>query len=306
MKEVHLGQMISPFTTQPITHLICSLVGMVEKKNLTDMHRVTHLSYPKGSSINAFIDPLDAETHYQTFEAAVNLVAKAGHGSFMAKEDFKSAFHNIPMAFAELNLLGVKVEGKYFIDCALQFGASISCKIVEDIASLIHWIVEKRAGHKFVHYLDDFFTIHRLKMVCSSIMLVFKLVCDQIGMPVSPDKSEGPTQLIEFLGLMIETIDMVVRIPRAKMQDITLILINIIQKHKATAAELESLAGKLNFIAKVVLVGKSFTKRMYQCFQGIPKHRHIDLKQPVLADLRMWKLFLIHFKGWKPIIHPSV
>ena len=267
MKEVHLGQMISPFTTQPITHLICSLVGMVEKKNLTDMHRVTHLSYPKGSSINAFIDPLDAETHYQTFEAAVNLVAKAGHGSFMAKEDFKSAFHNILMAFTELNLLGVKVEGKYFIDCALQFGASISCKIVEDIASLIHWIVEKRAGYKFVHYLDDFFTIHRLKMVCSSIMLVFKLVCDQIGMPVSPDKSEGPTQLIEFLGLMIETIDMVVRIPRAKMQDITLILINIIQKHKATAAELESLAGKLNFIAKVVLVGKSFTKRMYQCFQ---------------------------------------
>ena len=72
------------------------------------------------------------------------------------------------------------------------------------------------------------------------------------------------------------------------------------------AAELESLTVKLNFIAKAVPAGWSFTKRVYQCFQGIPKHRHTDLKQPVLADLRMWKLFLLHFKGWKPIIHPAV
>ena len=92
MKEVHLVRMIGPFVSQPITPLICSLVGMVEKKNTSDMLRVTHLSYPKGSSINAFINPADAETHNQTFEAAINLVAKAGQGAFMAKEYFKSAF----------------------------------------------------------------------------------------------------------------------------------------------------------------------------------------------------------------------
>ena len=111
---------------------------MVEKKNSSNMCQITHLSYSKGSSINAFIDPDDAETHYQTFETAVNLVAKVGPGVFMVKEDFKSAFQNVPMAFSELNLLGVKVEGKYFIDCALPFESSISCKIFQDVASLIH------------------------------------------------------------------------------------------------------------------------------------------------------------------------
>ena len=216
MKEVHLGRMIGPFTSQPITPLICSLVGMMEK-NSSDMHQVTHLIYPKSSSINAFIHPADAETHYQTFEAMVNLVAKARPGAFMAKEDFKSAFHNVPMAFSELNLLGIKVEGKYFIDCVLPFGVSISYKIFEDVASLIHWIAEKRAGHKFVHYLDDFFMVHRLNMVCSNIMSVFKLVCNQIGMPVFPDKSEGPMQITEFLGLTTDTIQMVIRILKDKM-----------------------------------------------------------------------------------------
>ena len=170
------------------------------------------------------------------------------------------------------------------------------------MASLIHWIAEKQVGYKFVHYLDDFFTMHRISMVCNNIMSVFKLVCDQIGMLVSPDKSEGPTQIIEFLGLTIDTKQMVVQIPKDKMQDISLILITFIRKMKVTAVELESLMGKLNCIAKAVPAAKG----VYQCFQGIPKGRHIDLKQPVLANLRMWKLFLLHFKGWKPIIHPAL
>ena len=102
----------------------------------------------------------------------------------------------------------------------------------------------------------------------TTIMSMFKLVCDRIGMPVSRDKSEELTQIIEFLGLTIDTIQMVVRTPKDNMQDITLILIMIIWNRKVTAAELESLAGKLNFIAKEVLAGRSFTKRVYRSFQG--------------------------------------
>ena len=61
MKEVKLGRMLEPFQVQPIDPLICSPVGMVEKKNSTDMHRITHLSHPVGASINSFIDPEDCK-----------------------------------------------------------------------------------------------------------------------------------------------------------------------------------------------------------------------------------------------------
>ena len=40
-----------------------------------------HLSHPRGRSINAYIDPEDAQTHYQSFEVAVGLLAKVGPGS---------------------------------------------------------------------------------------------------------------------------------------------------------------------------------------------------------------------------------
>ena len=138
MKEVSLGCVLGPFKVQPICPLICSLVGMVEKKNSTVMCHITHLSHPQGSSINSCIAPEDAETHYQTFEAAVQLVACHAKGAYMAKEDFKSAFRNVPMRYQDMNLLGIKVQGKFFIDCALPFGASISCAIFEDISTLIY------------------------------------------------------------------------------------------------------------------------------------------------------------------------
>ena len=68
---------------------------MVEKQDSEEMRHITHISHPMGRSINAYIDPEDAQTHYQSFEAAVELVAQAGPGSFMAMEDFKSAFYNV-------------------------------------------------------------------------------------------------------------------------------------------------------------------------------------------------------------------
>ena len=110
----------------------------------------------------------------------------------MAKEDFKSAFHHVPMQFADLHFLGIKVKGQFFIDNCLPFGASISCAIFKDILTLIHWIMERRAGHAMIHYLDDFFTVHKLAYICGNIMGSFKQVCQEIGMPVSPEKAVGP------------------------------------------------------------------------------------------------------------------
>ena len=157
--------------------------------------------------------------HYQSFKAVVELVARSGQGSYMAKEDFKSAFHNVPMCFADHHLLGIKVRGQFFIDNCLPFGASISCTIFEDIATLMQWIAERCVGHAVIHYLDDFFMVHKLAYVCSSFMASFKEMCEEIGMPISPEKAVGPVQVIQFLGLTIYMVWMVVKVPEDKSAD---------------------------------------------------------------------------------------
>ena len=110
------------------------------------MCHITHLSYFQGPSINSFIAPENAETHYQTFKVAVQLVAHQGRVAYMGKEDFKLAFCNVPMRYQDVNLLGIKMQGNFFIDCPLPFGESFSCAIFKDILTLIHWIGEKRAA----------------------------------------------------------------------------------------------------------------------------------------------------------------
>ena len=70
--------------------------------------------------------------------------------------------------------------------------------------------------------------------------------------------------------------------------------------------ELQSLAGKLNFIAKAVPAEKCFIKHIYQAQEGVSHHFHVDLKSPVLSDLRMWKVFLAKFPGWMPITDTKV
>ena len=44
-------------------------------------------------------------------------------------------------------------------------------------------------------------------------------------MPISPDKSVGPVQVTEFLGLTLDTNLMVTHIPLGKLQDILYIIV---------------------------------------------------------------------------------
>ena len=103
-KEVKLGHMLGLFVQSPIPDLTCSLVGMVPKKGTPEMGHITHLSHPQGSSIISFRAPEDATTDDQTFNQAVQLLAKARKNAFVAKADAKSAFWNIPMCIHKMSI----------------------------------------------------------------------------------------------------------------------------------------------------------------------------------------------------------
>ena len=166
--------------------------------------------------------------------------------------------------------------------------------------------MEKRAGQRFIHHLDDFFTVHRYAVVCGQSMNTLKQVCQEIQMPIASEKSEGPSTVVEFLGLTIDTNYMVIWILHDKLHDIARIISKMVKQRKATSWELQSLVGKLNFVTKAVPAGKCFIKRIYQAQAGIPHYRHVDVRSPVLSDLRMWKVFLNKFRGWLLIVDSKI
>ena len=235
--------MVGPFPEPPFLDLICSPVGLVPKKELSDLLMIRHLSYPYGGSINDFIDPEKTATKYQSFQDTVKLVVQQGPFCSLAKGNVKLAFRVAQILFKHLRCLGIYFEGDYYVDCTLPFGSSISYAIFEEIARLVHWIYKQRAAVHFIHYLDDFLWVHRNFLVCFNTCKVVKDTSQEIGLPLAPEKFVEPTQSITFLGLVIDSVRMVVTIPQDKRNKIENQLLHIIQTKKATVKQIQALAG---------------------------------------------------------------
>ena len=78
--------------------------------------------YPKGDSINDYIDPDECLIKFDRFDRAVQMVAQLGKGALMAKLDIKSAYRLCPMRKEDWELPGILWEDKIFIDLCLAFG----------------------------------------------------------------------------------------------------------------------------------------------------------------------------------------
>ena len=123
-------------------------------------------------------------------------------------------------------------------------------------------------------------------------------VAANIGLPLSPDKMVPPTQCISFLGMGIDSIRMLIVVPQDKKEDILKHLKNVMQLKKTLVRNLQSLAGKLNFITKAVPQGRAFSARIYWTFKGMKLSWHTSGNQRELKkDLQMWIRFLQNYGG---------
>ena len=75
-------------------------------------------------------------------------------------------------------------------------------------------------GYDILCYLDDFFTAHQVQFICGQIMTAVHDSCQSVGVPMALDKQVWVTQNIEFLGLVLNMLLMIVRILQDKLDDI--------------------------------------------------------------------------------------
>ena len=217
----------------------------------------------------------------------------------------KSAFRVAAIIFKHFRCLGIYFDEEYYIDFALPFGSSISCAIFEEIARLVHWIFEQRSAIHFVHYLDDFLWVHRNFKVCLNIASVVKETSAEIGLPLVPEKFVEPTQSLTFLGLVLDSVCMVVAIPKDKQERIEKQLLEVIQSKKTTVKKIQSLAGSLNFITRAVPHGRPFTQKMYDLVAGLQLNWHVSVTSEVKRDCHMWLRFIRGYGGWTQIHTPQ-
>ena len=155
---------------------------------------ISHLSYPTFNGINDFIDPVHCAVRYTSFDRVVEMVSKLGKRAEIGVIDIKNAFRLLRVFPGDYDLLGLKIDDKYYIDKCLPMGCSISCNIFEKISIFLHWLVEKKSGLSTLdHYLDDFiFAGQENSERCKTLMNYFLSISHELGIPIADEKSAGP------------------------------------------------------------------------------------------------------------------
>ena len=315
MKEVKEKRYAGPFDNPPYDKFIQSPIGLVPKAcNQTRL--IFHLSYDfkNGNKSVNHHTPRDLCTvHYSDIDHAIegsfrwknkDIVAqKSGIALiFYSKTDLKSAFRILPLkpqCYCWLLMRAIHpITNKivWFVDKNLPFGSSISCSQFQKFSDCLKHIVEYKTGRPgaVTNYLDDFLFIAPTQSTCNYMVSTFLQVCEEVGVPVSHEKTVLACDKLQFLGLILDGRRFMLTIPDDKKVRAYNVLNKLICSRSATIKELEQITGLLNFLSKAIVPGRTFAMRMYAKYSRLniaPKlrmHHHIKLDREFKDDCRMW------------------
>ena len=192
------------------------------------------LSHPGGHSVNDGISSHLCSLSYITGDDAIHQILQTGKGTLLAKVNIKSAFRLLPVHPADRHLLGMKLGKTIYIDTCLPFGLHLVPRLFNILADLLSWSAQQSGVSFVVHYLDDFLTMGPpMSEKCGNNLHIFKRLCEELGVPLAHEKVEGPSTTITFLRIILDTVQMEIRLPTDKLHRIQDTLSNWVGKKKA-------------------------------------------------------------------------
>ena len=108
------------------------------------------------------------------------------------------------------------------------------------------------------YYLDDFLFAGVSARLCQQYLDSAINVCKYLQIPLAFNKVVGPTKVLTYLGIQIDTGSMTISLPQDKLHKITTLLALWENKVSCTKPELLSLIGVLSFACKIVKPGRTF------------------------------------------------
>ena len=137
------------------------------------------------------------------------------------------------------------------------------------------------------------FSLPCSKNYANSQVNKFLEICKDICFPVSLEKTFWGTNILVFLGLLIDTVNQIVAIPAEKVQRAVYLIEEVLLGRKTTVRKLQKLCGFLNFLCKCIVPGRAFTRRLYAHFSPKMKpHHHVNVNKEMRSDLVIWQTFL--------------
>ena len=226
-----------------------------------------------------------------TFASAIKLVQK---DCFIASIDLLDAYYSVSMDKTSKKYLKFQWQGKLYAFTCMPNGLySAPRKFTKLIKPCFAWL--RQLGHTNVAYIEDSLLISESFTDCQKNVAHTKGVLENLGFLINMQKSVlTPTQQITFLGFVIDSVSMTVTLTSQKRLTTKKVVLNLLQKQKATIREVATVVGKLVSCFPAVAHGA-----MHYRFLDVNKNNALRkfkgnyeafmfLDQDMKSDLQWW------------------
>ena len=143
--------------------------------------------------------------------------------------------------------------------------------------------------------IDDFAKASSPDAADSAFMDLIYVLQDLLGLELAPDKLESPAEIMIFLGIFINTVNMTLSIPVEKLELARIELARWKERSHATKRQLQSLLGRLCHLATCVRPGRRFAARVIDAIktQSFP----VELDDEFKMDITWWQRFMNEYNG---------
>ena len=224
-------------------------------------------------------------------------------GDWMTKVDLKDAYFMIPIASNHKRLLRFHWRGKTYQFNCLPFGLSsapwVFTKTTRPIVATL-----RSMGLRSIIYIDDILIMAETPTLAKEHTAGLIFLLENLRFIINYPKSLLiPTQELNFLGFVVNSANMEIRMPGGKIRQIRLETKKLLGTKYPSALTLSRLLGKLSHAAQAIPPAPLFYRNLQLCLQNALEAGSQDYSSPAkltaaaVEELQWWQQHLAKWNG---------
>ena len=328
--EKQAKRLLGPYTIDTLPHPRAQIspLGTAHKRSydpdVVKRRAIYHLSAgpdrDHAQSVNG-ATLADPSLQYDTVGDAAAVLRRFGKRAYMAKTDAEAAFRQVPVAPSAYHRMGVEWRGEMYLDTRVPFGMRKAPFINTSVSDAIRFVIQTRINRALgmdqvvvLTPIDDFLVIGRDRQRCAVAHDILLSTFRQLNLPFVMEKTEGPRQAIEFLGIWFSRPtgdDWHVGLPEDKWLDLVRQLRKMkTVRGKVKKVQLLSVAGKLGFAHSILPLCRPLVSEMFLLAHsgkaGYKPEHWVQVTAALREDCEAWLDQLAARPPTRPINDPTV
>ena len=304
-KEIVKGGLTGPFGSLPFEKYQLSPMMTAHKKP-SARRAVFDASF--GSSLNN-ITPQDyyldcqAEYDFPKLDSLEEMILSIGPGALMWKRDLERYFLQLPLDPVDYWRTGFIWRQYFFFFVSYMFGLRHAGWAGQAITSAVTW-AHKRSGLEYdgelfnaLNYSDDLAGCEEGDRAMVSFLRISSLL-KELGLQEATDKASPPSTQMEYLGVCFDSVSLQKYISPSKIAELKDLLFTWLRKKTCSKRCLQSLTGKLLWVARCVSHSRCFLSRLLSGLKTLSgQHHKMTITEEMRLDILWWYEYIRVFNG---------